>query len=59
MSIDPGVILALVVKLYLGWSGIKEDSGRREGEEKLGDRNKETSELPPQKISFRPKQSGQ
>lgn len=37
------------MKLYLGWSGIKEDSGRREGEQKLGDRNKETSELPPKK----------
>lgn len=49
----------LLVKLYLGWSNIKEDSGRKEGGRKGrsgGKRKKEHLNSP--QISFRPKQSG-
>lgn len=46
----------LLVKVYVGWSNIKEDSGRRE-ERKRGKELRAHLNFP--QISFRPKQPGQ
>lgn len=49
----------LLVKLYLGWSNIKEDSGRREGGKIEGERKKGTSELPPKSHLGQNNQAGE